>query len=211
MAVFPVSEHAYSEFVNASDGFGSSKWWRDLSHRPKAPPPALAHRALHPQVNVSWYEAVAYCRWRSHREGEMIRLPTDWEWCRAAGAPSASAFTWGERFCSSACNTIEGGIGTVAESDRFPRNVSLHGVRDMCGNVWERCLGVYSDPRFLSVQSELNRVIRGGSWRYSRREARIDASKVCVARRRFDDGGFRVMRTSEDHWPERVEVIGGGD
>ena len=46
-----------------------------------------------PVIGVTWYEAVAYCRWLTEalNDGHVYRLPTEAEWERAArgaGVPS---------------------------------------------------------------------------------------------------------------------------
>ena len=33
-------------------------------------------------VYVSWFDAMAFCRWLSHRLGLVVRLPDEWEWSR---------------------------------------------------------------------------------------------------------------------------------
>jgi len=48
--------------------------------------PGFAQGELHPVVNVSWNDAVAFCQWLSRKDGPIFRLPTEAEWeysCRA--------------------------------------------------------------------------------------------------------------------------------
>ncbi len=84
-------------------------------------------RGDRPVINVSWYDAVAYCNWRSEREGlepayEMVvsaitgasvrfdpykpgyRLPTEAEWEYACRAGSADPLTWGNSLSSLEAN-----------------------------------------------------------------------------------------------------------
>jgi formylglycine-generating enzyme required for sulfatase activity len=63
--------------------------------------PGFRQEAEHPVVNVSWNEAVAFCKWlteKEHKEGRLpanqfYRLPTDLEWSAAVGLPQESGRT----------------------------------------------------------------------------------------------------------------------
>jgi formylglycine-generating enzyme required for sulfatase activity len=38
----------------------------------------------HPVVNVTWYDALAYCKWLAKMTGKNISLPSEAEWEKAA-------------------------------------------------------------------------------------------------------------------------------
>jgi formylglycine-generating enzyme required for sulfatase activity len=50
----------------------------------------------------------------------------------------------------------------------FPQGATPEQVMDLTGNVWEWCLGTYSDPQADPAVEELTatgfRPLRGGSW-----------------------------------------------
>ena len=134
----------------------------------------------HPVVNVSWNDAVEYCKWAGGR------LPTEAEWEKAASwdeskKESAAPFKgkrvypWGKDFDSSKCNTQESGIGGTTPVDKYsPQGDSAYGVADMAGNVWEWCADWYEDNYYKNSPKEnpqgpgsgKYRILRGGSWYY---------------------------------------------
>ena len=131
-------------------------------------------KALHPVTNVSWYAAVAFCRWRGKR------LPTEAEWEHAArGGLAGKAFPWGDETPDKTrANYLGSNLGATAPVGSYPANG--YGLFDMAGNVWEFTAdewGPYAsapqvnpvaggtlflDESFHAVTSR--RVIRGGSW-----------------------------------------------
>jgi len=121
-------------------------------------------------VNVSWYEASAFCEWLSEVEGLPYRLPTEGEWEYACRAGTTSNFSTGEKLPKSHHN--------MQWLVRDPEPVDLHvgrhpanpwGLHDLHGNVEEWCADWYgpyqpaqqTDP--VGAVSGRFRVTRGGS------------------------------------------------
>ena len=50
----------------------------------------------HPVVNVTWTDAVAFCKWLSRKEGKGYRLPTEAEWEYACRAGTATRYHSGD-------------------------------------------------------------------------------------------------------------------
>ena len=84
----------------------------------------------HPVVEVSWYEADAYCRW------VQKRLPTWREWWRAAVDDLDQSFPWGE---DGARIDARANFGTrrTTPVGSFPLGVSPFGLYDVAGNAEE--------------------------------------------------------------------------
>ena len=119
----------------------------------------------HPVVGVTWYEALAFCRWLEDQlkasqaaaegfaekdfwqglvQGKLhLSLPSEAEWEKAARGPLVSssvevrAYPWGDTFDPNKANTGETGIGTTSAVGCFPGGASPCGAWDMSGNVWE--------------------------------------------------------------------------
>ncbi len=90
----------FEAFVNAT-GHNAGKGWRDSEAAAKDYAAGFSQTPLHPVVNVSWNDAVAFCRWLTEKEraagklsaGQEFRLPTDAEWSLAVGLPPESGAT----------------------------------------------------------------------------------------------------------------------
>ncbi|MFO1051287.1 MAG: SUMF1/EgtB/PvdO family nonheme iron enzyme [Planctomycetota bacterium] len=140
MAATPVTNAQYRVFVEAT------------GHRPS---PAWRERRFagddQPVVQVSWNDAVAFCKWAG------LRLPTEKEWESACRAGSKTEYWFGDdegQLADYAWYDANSGGSTkpVAQKPANP-----WGLFDMHGNVWEWC----ADE---AEAGSADRVFRGGSW-----------------------------------------------
>ena len=194
-------------YTYGDGGWGSraGRSWRD---------PGYVQSDDHPVTCVSRDDALAYARWLSERQGRVYRLPTEAEWEYAARAGSGTARPWGEsagRACtwgnvgdqslnrhyrdwSWQVHLCDDGQVYTAPVGSF--RVSLYGLHDMLGNVWEWTCSSY-DPAYGSAERRCssdnrNGVVRGGSWSNSPRWVRVAARFENRTDARFDLVGFRL-------------------
>lgn len=106
-----------------------------------------------PVVDVTWEEAMAYCRWRGGR------LPTADEWEAAARGMNGHAFPWGDRFDPDRCSAVGNGSPGPEPVFARPSGASSFGIEDLCGNVFEWTATEVGGPRGPS-----RLVVVGGSW-----------------------------------------------
>ena len=169
---YEVTNAAYAEFVNATghqDPKNSNPaytLWTD--GRP------LSGSEQHPVVNVSWLDAVDYCRWMGKR------LPTEAEWEKAARGTDGRRYPWGNDWNISLANSasywagrtiefststeweafwLKGEGATIAKAKglrgeiltlpvgSFPAGVNAYGLYDMAGNAAEWVQDWY-DPNY---------------------------------------------------------------
>jgi formylglycine-generating enzyme required for sulfatase activity len=188
---YPVTNAQYAAFVAATRHMAPGHWKAG-----KLP----VGKEDHPVVNVSWYDAVEFCRWQSESGGMGVRLPTEAEWEMAARGADGRLYPWGNDSPDwTRCN-FKGEVGDTTPVGQYPKGASPYGVFDMSGNVWEWCLTKwrqnYETPPDDDPGESGRHVLRGGAF-YT------DASEVrCAARNGFgmlSVGrfiGFRVAASS---------------
>jgi hypothetical protein len=169
IAKYPVTNAQFQAFAE-SDDYDDPRWWDELAaaDADRRVEDVAVLYANHPHVDVSWYEAKAFANWLTVRcwaaglisEDEVIRLPTEAEWERAANGMYAQ-----ERNHMIIGNTAETNIGKTCAVGMFPAGRSPVGALDMGGNVWEWCLDDYDNPLLVDMENEALHILRGGSWK----------------------------------------------
>ena len=107
-----------------------------VSSKAKEPAEPNWKEANSPRETVSWFEAVAFCRWLSKRTNSKIRLPTEWEWQLAAtGGDPEREYPWPGGWDATKCNSSESRLNRTSAVGIYPSGVTQQGVLDMAGNV----------------------------------------------------------------------------
>lgn len=170
IARYPVTNTQFQAFIDAG-GYQDEQWWRGLAERFDAPESPSWNEPNSPRETVSWFEAIAFCRWLSAQLGFDVNLPTEQQWERAARGTGRYAYPWGYVFKENYANA-EWQIGKTTAVGLYPQAATSDGVLDMAGNVWEWCLNEYANPENCQLSGNGRRVLRGGSWVNSGRSCR---------------------------------------
>lgn len=174
IAYTPVTNEEYSKFIKATGRKLPKDWINGM---------IPVGKERHPVVNVSYDDAVAYCKWLSERDGKAIyRLPNETEWELAAGhMPKDADFNCGEK------------NGTTPV-DAYAKTLAACGAIDMWGNCWE-----WTSTKIAASQGKERdktvMVVKGGSWCSPRTSCRTEhKGEGRESSAGFSDVGFRVVR-----------------
>ncbi|GAA4335554.1 formylglycine-generating enzyme family protein [Mucilaginibacter gynuensis] len=171
-----------------------AQWWSwqkgaNWQH-PQGPASTIKGKENYPVVHISYYDALAYCKWA----GKRLPTEAEWEWA-ARGGLKNNIYPWGNEAVDAGKpkanswqgsfpwkNTVKDKYYRAAPVKSFsPNNYKLY---DMAGNVWEWCADLYhnqyysevnkpngvKDPRGPATSYDpeepnaKKRVIRGGSF-----------------------------------------------
>jgi formylglycine-generating enzyme required for sulfatase activity len=197
---YPVTVEEYKHFVE-DEGYTNQQWWSAGGFGQKKPG-SWDEQVLHPNwpvVEVSWYEAAAYCAWLSDRLRREVRLPTEAEWERAARGTAGRKYPWGKEGPDSERANLAGNVGHPTPVGLYPRGATPEGIEDLAGNVWEWVADRYDKYKKASANnpkgptSGASRVVRGGSWYYGQFVARAAFRSISDPVNRVNYFGFRVV------------------
>ena len=176
--------------------------WKAIASLPKVerdlkPEPSRFTGDNRPVEQVSWYDAVEFCKRLSFATGREYRLPSEAEWEYACRAGTTTPFYFGETITSELANYNASNIYVdepkgeyrkeTTPVEKFPPNA--FGLYDMHGNVWEWCAdtchGNYdnapTDGSAWITEKSNAVVVRGASW--------FDLPYYCRSAYRFVDYG----------------------
>ncbi len=175
-----------------------------------AEPQTLEAPPDHPVANVSWPDALAYCRWLDTelreaaqtpptlaerlQAGWQVTLPSEAQWEKAARGTDGRRFPWGGEMRWDRANPQS---GAAAPAGSVPCPECPYGLRDMSGNVWEWTRSPYrpypfDDAERGDLEADALWVMRGGSFTDPARNLRTTTRGGADPGARRPFIGFRV-------------------
>ena len=201
---YPVTNREYFEFV-AAGGYEQFQLWDeavlpamlDFVDQTGHPGPRYWREGCYlkcqenrPVVGVNWHEAAAYAAWVGKR------LPTDAEWVKAGCWPvnmsetnrSQRRYPWGDVMDRGRANLWNSGPERIVDVGEYPEGVSVGGVYQLIGNVWEWTNDGFQAEQVLPEKADLKlelKSIRGGAF-----DTYFDSQATC----QFQSGESALSR-----------------
>ncbi|MDF0650467.1 MAG: hypothetical protein CV081_13235 [Nitrospira sp. LK265] len=191
MDKYHVTVGQYAKYLEATDKEAPPEW--DIMNQP--------HHQKRPVVNVSWYDAVTYCKWAGKR------LPTEAEWEKAARGTDGRLYPWGNE----APTRLHANFGkkkwanhmALVPVGMFELGKSPYGIYDMAGNAWEWVNDWYDHDYYKKSPAKnpqgpktgKSKVVRGGNWLYVQEFLRSSFRYNAEPSGRQFGYGFRCAKT----------------
>ena len=221
---YPITNAQFAAFVEA-DGYRDKRYWSQrgwiwCENEEITGPQELGepwNLPNHPRGAVSWYEAVAFCRWLTDalresgnlRADQVVSLPTEPQWEKAVRGEDGRYYSWGSDLDPNRANYEGLGIGTTSAVGCFPEGASPYGVEEVSGNVWEWTRSLWGkdwnesefaypyDPEDgredLNAGDEVPRILRGGAFYNGPQFMRCACRLRDIPLIRIKSYGFRVV------------------
>ena len=212
----PQHEVTLGAFWMAQTPITQAQWrvvagWQKVE-RDLKPDPSRFKGANRPVEQVSWFDALEFCRRLSQRTAQRYGLPSEAQWEYACRAGSTTPFHFGATLTPELANYNgndaygNGSKGTYREQTievaSFPSNG--WGLHDLHGNVWEWCADHWHDrynfapgddqPWLIPAAADDEpRLLRGGSWFSSPRYCRSAFRNLALPDNADNIVGFRVF------------------
>ena len=209
---YPVTSGLYAEFCA-----DTARPWNTGCGR-------NSDRANAPAVDLSWHDACAFCTWatvRWRRSGrisptDLVRLPTEPEWERAARGDltgHGAIYPWGQEWLDDRANAQTVGHNDTCAVGLFPAGASPWGCLDMAGQVWEWTSTLWGpemeSPGFrypyrtddgrenANAPSDVRRILRGGCFSGGSERANSTYRGSLEPTGTWRGNGFRVVVAEE--------------
>ena len=218
MRFVPLAEKSRVLICTTETSVDNYQGWLNDTQKSWASKPSFLLGGTHPAAGVSWEDATAFCAWLTERDrasklipaNASYRLPQDVEWSTAAGLQDETGADPAARHLGNkthypwtplpddwkppmlSANLDANKIGGLSDSFSYTAPVdnsrpNALGLYEMGGNVAEWC----ADP-WPGAPEE--RVIRGGSWLGSDKEALLTSARThALKSSNRSDLGFRCV------------------
>jgi formylglycine-generating enzyme required for sulfatase activity len=172
---YPVTNREYQSFLDERPDWPRPRYWNDLRF----------NNPVCPVVGITWYDAMEYCAWLQKRlqqagrllPNQAVRLPSEWEWEKAASWDAHKQrkyiYPWGNVWEDNRANIDSDSSRKDGKNvswytspvGSYPSGMSVYGMHDAIGNVWEWMLDQYASyPKSEKTFVEEGRyTLRGSS------------------------------------------------
>jgi formylglycine-generating enzyme required for sulfatase activity len=192
MGITPVTQEQYEAMMGVNPSYFHAKpGW--LSRLFGAVEDSAARQR--PVEQVSWSNAMDFCKKLSARINKTVSLPTEAQWEYACRAGTTGPYAGSGNLDDMAWYLSNSGGTPHPVGQKKPNAWGLH---DMHGNVWEWCSDWYDKYPSHAVTDPTgpgngqSRVLRGGSWDYIRDHCRAAYRRRGAPGLRSGYIGFRV-------------------